>query len=295
MINCPTVAVLLAAYNGKEFISEQVDSIFNQTGVEIQLYISVDLSTDGTYEWCKQLETGYHNVTVLGYGEKFGGAAKNFFRLIKEVDFSSFDYVALSDQDDIWLPNKLTHAVKLILIKKLDGFSSDVVAFWKDGRERLVKKSYHQKKFDYIFESGGAGCTYVLKSDALGVFRKHLLSNWEQIVSTASGQHDWLIYAFFRSKRFRWLIDDKPLMRYRQHDSNQVGFNSGFKAYLKRISMVRNNWYRVEVEKIMALYASSDHVTFSLNHWFLVRHIWQLRRRPRDVFALFIMIVIGFF
>jgi rhamnosyltransferase len=136
--NIPSIAVLLAAYNGKEFISEQVDSIFNQSAVSVHLFISVDLSTDGTYEWCNQLETNYHNVTVLGYGERFGGAAKNFYRLIKEVDFSSFDYVALSDQDDIWLPSKLTHAIKLITIKKLHAFSSDVVAFWEDGRESLV-------------------------------------------------------------------------------------------------------------------------------------------------------------
>lgn len=293
MLQCPTVAVLLAAYNGKEFISEQVDSIFNQSGVSVRLFISVDLSTDGTYEWCKQLETNYHNVTVLGYSERFGGAAKNFFRLIREVDFSSFDYVAFSDQDDVWLPNKLTHAVKFITTKKLDAFSSDVVAFWEDGRETLVKKSFPQKSYDYYFEAAGPGCTYVLKVEVMQSFKVFLIENWNSVNQV--DLHDWMIYAYCRSNRLQWAIDDMPLMRYRQHESNQVGFNSGLKAYLKRISMVKDNWYRREVEKIIALLAATSHVGFTLNRSFLVKYFWQLRRRPRDAFALLAMLVLGVF
>lgn len=293
MTQYPTVAVLLSAYNGKEFISEQVDSIFNQSGVSVQLFISVDLSTDDTYDWCKQLETSNHNATVLEYGERFGGAAKNFYRLIKEVDFSSFDYVALSDQDDIWLPNKLSHAVKLITTKKLDAFSSDVVAFWEDGRETLVKKSFPQKNYDYSFEAAGPGCTYVLKVEVMQSFKDFLIENWTSVNQV--DLHDWMIYAYCRSNGLQWSIDDTPLMRYRQHESNQVGFNSGLKSYLKRISMVKDNWYRIEVEKILAVLATTSHIEFTLNRAFLVKRFWQLRRRPRDVFVLLAMLVLGIF
>jgi len=293
MIKFPIVAVLLAAYNGKEFINEQLDSIFNQIGVEIQLFISVDLSTDDTYEWCKKLEISHHNVTVLGYGERFGGAAKNFFRLIKEVDFSSFDYVALSDQDDIWLPNKLTHAVKLIETEKLDVYSSDVVAFWESGRESLVKKSFPQKNYDYYFEAAGPGCTYVLKVEAMQSFKVFLIKNWNAV--NRIDLHDWMIYAYCRVNGMQWCINDVPLMRYRQHEFNQVGFNSGLNAYLKRISMVRGNWYRIEIEKIMALLATAGHAEFTLNRSFLVKHFWQLRRRPRDALVLLTMLILGVF
>jgi len=293
MIQCPTVAVLLAAYNGKEFISEQVDSIFNQSGVSVHLFISVDLSTDDTYEWCKQLEDSNHNVTVLGYGERFGGAAKNFFRLIKDVGFSSFDYVAFSDQDDIWLPNKLTHAVKLISTKKLDVCSSDVLAFWEGGRESLVKKSFPQKNYDYYFEAAGPGCTYVLKVEAMQSFKDFLIENWISVNQV--DLHDWMIYAYCRSNGLQWSIDDMPLMRYRQHESNQVGFNSGLKAYLKRISLVKGNWYRIEVEKIMAVLSTAGHTEFTLNRRFLIKHFLQLRRRPRDALALLSMLVLGVF
>jgi rhamnosyltransferase len=293
MVEFPAVAILLAAYNGKEFISEQVDSIFNQTSVRIHLFISVDMSTDDTYQWCKHLEENFGNVTVLEYGERFGGASKNFFRLIKEVDFSRFDYVALSDQDDIWLHNKLAHAVKLIRVKNLDVVSSDVVAFWQSGHESLVKKSFPKKNYDYYFEGGGPGCTYVLKVEVMLSFKDFLIENWNSI--NKIDLHDWIIYAYCRSIGLLWLIDDLPLMRYRQHEFNQVGVNSGLKAYLKRISLVRGKWYRIEVQKIIAVLATTSHTECTLNRSFLIRHFWQLRRRPRDALALLAMLVLRVF
>jgi rhamnosyltransferase len=293
MAQSPTVAVLLAAYNGREFIAEQVDSIFNQKKVDIQLFISVDLSTDGTYEWCKQLEGLHHNVTVLEYGERFGGAAKNFFRLIRDVNLTEFDYVSFADQDDIWLPNKLSHAIDTIQMDNLDAFSSDVLAFWKDGRKKLVKKSYPKKQFDHYFEAAGPGCTYVFKQNTLQLFKDFLDVNWRAVNLVAL--HDWMIYAFCRSQGMNWHIDDTLLMHYRQHDSNQVGFNSGLKAYLKRFSMVKENWYRTEVKKVMALVSFCSDLDFSLNRWFLIKHFWQLRRRPRDACALLFMLIVGVF
>ena len=159
----PSVAVLLSAYNGIMWIEEQVISILSQENTSIEIFISIDLSNDKTYEWCLDFARGNINIKVLPYGERFGGAAKNFFRLIRDVDFSCFDYIAFSDQDDIWDGGKLLHAIKTIKQDDLDGYSSDVIAFWSNGRNKLVKKSFPQKKFDYFFESAGPGCTYVLK------------------------------------------------------------------------------------------------------------------------------------
>ena len=48
----PRVAILLAAYNGMAFIAEQLQSILHQQGVDLRIFISVDLSTDDTYNWC---------------------------------------------------------------------------------------------------------------------------------------------------------------------------------------------------------------------------------------------------
>lgn len=289
----PSIAVLLAAYNAGNWLDEQITSILNQQNVSVDVFISVDLSSDDTYEYCKELEKEHSNISVLEYGERFGGAAKNFFRLIRDVDFSGYDFVAFSDHDDIWLGNKLSHACEVITSNKLDAYSSDVIAFWPDGREKLVKKSYPKKQFDYVFEAAGPGCSYVIKSDALQIFKDFLNKNWTKVNQVAL--HDWMIYAFCRSNDMQWHIDDLPLMCYRQHASNQVGFNSGLKAYSKRISMVKDKWYRTEVEKIISLVDVNSDSSFRLKRWYLIKNFWQLRRRPRDAFALLTMLIIGVF
>ena len=155
----PKVAVLLSAYNGIEWIEDQVDSIFSQEKTKIHLFISVDLSNDGTYEFCQNLAHKHKNITLLDSTKRFGSAALNFFRLLREVDFTDFDYIALADQDDIWNSDKIDNATFLLADKNTDGYSSNVTAFWPDGREVLIHKSDPQVKWDYLFESPGPGCT----------------------------------------------------------------------------------------------------------------------------------------
>ncbi len=289
----PKIVVLLAAYNGMTWIEEQIDSILNQQGVDVDICVSVDLSTDGTYEWCCTLAEKYENVKVLPYGERFGGAAKNFFHLIREVDFSVYDYVALADQDDVWLPNKLIHAIEIIKRKKVCALSSDVVAFFQDGRELLIKKSYPQKFFDYFFESAGPGCTYVIESKALHQFKDFLISNWDKVNNITF--HDWMIYAYFREYDLGWHIDTKPLMRYRRHESNVIGANSGLGAYKKRLFMVKSNWYKKEVESIRALVDPGDRSGLRLSRLFLIKNFWQLRRHPKEAVVLLLMLVLGIY
>jgi len=293
MSTLPKISVLLAAYNGMEWIEEQIDSIDNQTKVDVDLFISVDLSTDGTYEWCQKLANENAHVNILPYGERFGGAAKNFFRLIREVDFSVYDYVALADQDDVWLPNKLIHAVETIKRKKVCALSSDVVAFFQDGRELLIKKSHPQKKFDHFFESAGPGCTYVIKSKSLQQFKDFLILNWVKVNGVTF--HDWMIYAYFREHDLDWYIDVKPLMRYRRHESNVIGANSGLDAYKKRLSMVRSNWYKKEVESIYTLVDLGNQSGLRLGRLFLIKNFWQLRRHPKEAIVLLLMLVLGIY
>ena len=285
----PKVAVLLTAYNGMKWIKEQIDSILIQEGVDVTIFISVDLSTDGTFEWCKLLENSYKSIVVLPYGDRFGGAARNFFRLIRDVDIAAYDFIAFADQDDIWDPQKLCHAVFLMEKYKCQAISSDVIAFWENGKEKLVKKSWHQKKYDYLFEAAGPGCTYVFRTGALSDFKIFLLSNWTRVNEV--NLHDWLIYAYFRDRGLTWYIDNTPLLRYRQHSSNQVGFNSGIRAYLKRFFLIKNRWYHKEVEKISSLLG----VRISVNFWFRIRNFLQLRRRTRDAIVLLAMSAFGIY
>ena len=291
MINkTPSAVVLLSAYNGMEWIEQQIVSILSQKGVFIKIFISIDLSSDRTYEWCQDLARKDVRVEVLTYGERFGGAAKNFFRLIRDVDFSRFDYISLSDQDDIWDSDKLHHAIRTIEQDDLDGYSSNVIAFWNNGKEELVKKSFPQKKFDYFFEAAAPGCTYVLKQQSAQKFQKFLIKNWTKV--NLVELHDWMIYAYFRSQGMRWKIDNKPLMRYRQHQHNQVGINYGLKAYLFRFNKIKTKSYYNEIQKIIYLLNGRSSQDISLKKLFLIKNFWNLRRRPRDaIFLLFIIIL----
>lgn len=143
----PRIAVLLAAYNGVHWLPEQVTSILEQEDVDVALFISVDSSDDGTEAWCEALQASNPAVTVLPLGLRFGGAGKNFFRLLHDVELASFDAISLADQDDIWYPDKLARAYQYIA-QGNDAYSSNVLAFWPDGREMLVEK--HQPRCNTI-------------------------------------------------------------------------------------------------------------------------------------------------
>ncbi|MCG3737687.1 glycosyltransferase [Vibrio cincinnatiensis] len=290
--NQPKVAVLLAAYNGMEWIKEQIDSIFAQKNVDVKIFISVDRSTDGTELWVANLAKETDRVVLLSYGDRFGGAGANFYRLIRDVDFTGFDYIAFSDQDDIWLDGKLDRACSIISSNVCDVYSSDVIAFWSDGRRQLIKKSFPQKKYDHFFEAAGPGCTYVF--NARSAFALKNFVNKIKNLSERVSLHDWLAYAFCRQKGFTWFIDDQPLMLYRQHENNQVGINDGIKAYKKRLNLVKQHWYRNQVKTISELVDPC----FSLKingYFFRMTNSFSFRRRLRDRLALLSMFILGIY
>ena len=295
------IAVLLASYNGVKYIKEQIDSILNQKEVDVTIFISDDLSTDKTIEYLQDIYKDFKNIVYLPSGSKFGGAGKNFFRLIKDVDFSSFDFISFVDQDDIWYEDKLIRAIKTIEDKQLDAYSSNVLAFWEDGKEMIINKSSLQARYDYLFEAAGPGCTYVLKKDLAISLQNFICENWEDVNKIEL--HDWFIYAFARENNYKWHIDEKPSMRYRQHTSNQVGANDGLKAKLKRLKKVFSSWYREEIIKIIKVLRLENKYKFSkyilnksyLNNLLLLKYSFEFRRNKKEKLFLLILFIFGIF
>lgn len=230
-----SVAVLLAAYNGRQWLAEQLESLFQQRAVSVTIFVSVDESSDGTAQWLSQLALTEPRLKLLVDNGRMGSAARNFFRLLRDVDITQYDYVAFADQDDIWLPTKLSRAVEC-LQKGYDGYSSDVTAFWPDGRKKLIKKSQPQQRWDFLFESPGPGCTFVMKASFVSQLQRCVQQNW----TTLQGfdYHDWFVYAFARANGFTWIIDEQPSILYRQHASNVVGANTGLGAFWSRARYV---------------------------------------------------------
>lgn len=229
----PKVMVLLAAYNGMEWIGEQVASILKQEGVEVTLHFSVDQSTDGTEQWVDEFCRRDPRAVALPHGMQLGGAARNFYRLIENSDFKQFDYVSFADQDDVWHSDKLARACEVLKNTGSEGYSSNVTAFWSSGRTCIIRKDWPQKKWDYLFEAPGPGCTFVL-TQRLALALQSLIIQFPGEVNKIAC-HDWLCYAFARSHGYRWVVDEWESMLYRQHDSNQLGVNLGRKAILTRL------------------------------------------------------------
>lgn len=295
------IAVLLASYNGTKYIKEQVDSILNQKEVDVTIFISDDLSTDKTIEYLQDIYKDYENIVYLPSGLKFGGAGKNFFRLIRDVDFNSFDFISFVDQDDIWYEDKLIRAIKTIEDKQIDAYSSNVLAFWEDSKEMVINKSSSQARYDYLFEAAGPGCTYLLKKDLAIFLQNFICENWEDVNKIEL--HDWFIYAFARENNYKWHIDEKPSMRYRQHTSNQVGANDGLKAKLKRLKKVFSSWYREEIIKIIKVLRLESKYKFSkyilnksyLNNLSLLKYSFEFRRNKKEKLFLSLLILLGIF
>ena len=289
----PRVAILLAAYNGARWIEEQINSIATQQDVMVKIFISVDVSDDDTLALCQRMAAQRMSLVVMFFNERFGGAARNFFKLISTVDFSDFDYVGFADQDDIWLPRKLTRAHEVLSITRSSAYSSNVTAFWPDGRQVLVKKSQQQVRWDFLFEAAGPGCTYLMKTELACKFQELIKRRWTEVQSV--GLHDWFVYAFARTNGYRWVIDEVPGMLYRQHENNQVGVNKGLKALFYRVNKVFSGWGLTQSALIAELVGLGNDPFIKrwsgggrLGLLWLACHSWQCRRRLRDklLFAL---------
>ena len=297
----PRIAVLMAAYNGKFWLTEQVKSILNQEDVEVTLYISVDQSSDGTESLIDSLASSEQRIQVLPHGLHFGGAGPNFYRLIKNVDFSTYDFIAFADQDDIWNIDKLKRAASVIREKSVDGYSSNVTAFWPNGKTHLINKAQPQTKWDFLFEAAGPGCTYVLTKPLALHLQKYINEEWQQVQKV--NLHDWLIYAFARANNYLWEIDSYSSLLYRQHTDNQVGANVGSSALFSRFKKITNGWWLGQVIHIANLLSLQDQPFIKswsnrtrFGYLSLSLHFWECRRRLRDkCFFLFLNLYMAIF
>jgi rhamnosyltransferase len=300
-----SVLILMACYNGVKFIDAQMKSIQEQNDCSVTILISVDKSNDKTFEHIKNLQNKFAGITLLSYGAEYKSASANFYRLIVESDIEGYDYIAFSDQDDIWFPNKLNQHIKLLNTSAANAVSSNVLAFWPGGGEKLIDKAQPQRDLDFLFESAGPGCTFLMTPWLVNKVREQLLDKNSQAKKVIL--HDWLTYAICRANEGRWIIDPKPSLYYRQHSNNVVGANVGLKAKWARLQKLRQGWYRKEVIKIAQVCNSiaPDNSTDKLlvllqtknliSQLKLLAYVSKARRSLVDRFLLAISIVVGLF
>jgi rhamnosyltransferase len=275
-----------------QWIEEQLVSILGQLAVDVTLHISIDPSTDGTEAWCEAYAAEHPAVVVLPDADLFGGASRNFFRLIRDVDFDGYDFVAFADQDDIWYPDKLQRATQALQARGVDAYSSNVTAFWPNGRTLLLDKAQPQVAWDFLFEAAGPGCTYVFRKSLVEALKGSMLANWQQLQGVTL--HDWYCYAFARSHGYRWYIDPVPSMDYRQHERNQVGANTGLSPLIARYKTIHDGWWFNQVRLIADLVGQGakpfEGVLPQMRRTELMKlsfRAWHCRRRVRDKILFF--------
>lgn len=220
MISFPKIAVLLVGRNSAVWIGEQFDTIWNQKEVAVTIFLSINRLINHTEKTCIEYLKKYNNI-IVSNANKCGGA-KSFFKLVRDVDSSAFDYVSLSDQDDIWHGGELARAVALLIERhQLGGCYSNAIAFWPQGEQSVIAKSQPQRQWDCMFEAASPGCTYVFSAALTAALKQSITKNYLQI--NELGLRDWYSYAFARASGYRWLVGTQPSWQHRQHSSNQVG------------------------------------------------------------------------
>lgn len=249
------VDVLIATYNGEKYIKEQIESILNQTYKNIQLIISDDCSTDKTREILKQYEQ--NNKIKIFYQEKNLGYIKNFDFLLNQVES---DLYMLSDQDDVWKPEKIEKSVEKLKKENLDLVFGDLEVVDKNLNtiyesfdkymklDRKIKKCIGNYELQYLYNCI-TGCTILSKKEYLKKILP-LPTNSKYMV------HDYWIGLMISLNGKIGYIHEKYI-KYRQHGNNQVGI--GKETYkCKKLDQVRNLFIEVKLGIFEAYVQNED-------------------------------------
>ena len=242
------VLFILCSYNGEKYITEQVKTILSQANIDITLYIFDDNSFDTTVLLANKFSD--HRVSVFINKLNSGSPALNFINSIKNLDVNflfNFDYVSLSDQDDIWLTNKTINAINLLETNNANFYASNLT-IWntQNNSKKLLKKDHKQVEYDFLFEGASAGCTYVITVwmiiDFINEIKTIDFSKWKYL------SHDWLIYFYARINKKNVVIDSNSYINYRIHDSNVHGSMNLFSisAFFKKIKLFYSGWYTIQ-------------------------------------------------
>lgn len=252
----PRVLVLMATYNGAAWLVEQIKSVLAQQDVDVHILIGDDFSKDKTRDFIEINFSGNSAVKLMAWESSSGAAGANFRRLYLAADVGNYDFIALADQDDIWLPLKLITGIRCLNETGFHGYSGAVEAFWPDGRKKILAQVPVLKPADFLFEGAGQGCTFVVRAELF--LRIQQFCRAYPTAVDALHYHDWLIYLLARAWNKEWYFDPLPLILYRQHGGNEIGSRDGIAAVKKRLNLIRSGWYRGQVRAAFSIYQQAN-------------------------------------
>ncbi len=227
LINPDTVAILLAAYNGEKYLAEQIDSIIRQSYEEWVLFIRDDGSDDATNSIIDKYSSSMPDKIVkVCIPSDIHGSTANFATIQQYVTRNyDFRYFMFSDQDDVWLENKIE--VTLEKMKKTEKGNAVLVhtdlnvvdedlnvigsSFFK---YRSLRPDYQDLKH-LLIQNNVTGCTMLWNKKLNDLLADSLLD--EEVL-----QHDW--YMSLVSSCFGEIVySSEATIMYRQHGNNTIG------------------------------------------------------------------------
>lgn len=240
------IDILLATYNGATYIREQIESILNQNYQNIQLIISDDKSTDNTVEILKEYEKKDERVKIY-LQEQNLGYINNFEFLLKQVENEIY---MLSDQDDVWLPEKIEKTLEQLEKEQADLVFGDLEVVDKELNtiypsfneymllDRKIKKQIGNYKLEYLYNCV-TGCTIMSKKEWVQKIlpipidcKKYVAhDHWMGLIIALNGK---IAYV------------DGKYIKYRQHGKNQIGTDK-ISHHFETIEQVRKHFIDVKL------------------------------------------------
>jgi glycosyltransferase involved in cell wall biosynthesis len=233
--SAPLVAILLCTYNGARFLAEQLDSLEAQTHQNWVVIASDDGSTDQTLEILQQYQAKWPNGKLIIRSGPQKGFAQNFLSLACDLNIRA-DYHAFCDQDDVWLPEKLTAALENISSNQLID-----VPYLYCGRTKYVNVDLKPCGMSPLFAFPPNFRNALVQSIAGGntmVFNHAAKLLLEKVGPVDVPSHDWWMYQLVSGVEGIVLYDPKPYVLYRQHEFALVGGNNSFPAKIERVWML---------------------------------------------------------
>ncbi|MGL5434756.1 MAG: glycosyltransferase [Lachnospiraceae bacterium] len=229
------ISLVLTTYNGEKYILEQLDSIRDQSMAPDEVLIYDDRSSDYTYHMVQEYisKNGLDNWHVF-LNQENKGYSLNFSEGMKVL---KGDIVFLADQDDIWLPNKISDMYKIMVDNpQISLLASNVVPFYTgDAPEKVNFEKFDSKKELIKIECMGKwikpcrpGCSMC--------FRRNLLEDYGK-VWFLKYPHDCLLWglAVLRDEAY---IYNRDTMKFRRHNTNASSRNGHSKDI--RINILAN-------------------------------------------------------
>lgn len=239
------IDILLATYNGERFLKEQLDSILNQTYKNIRLVISDDCSKDNTREILKEYANKDSRVEIH-FQDVNLGYIRNFEYLLKQV---KNDIYMLSDQDDIWLEEKVQKTLETLKIQKADMVFGDLEVVDKNLKtiypsfgdfmllNDKIRKYVSSYRLNYLYNCV-TGCTVMSK-------KKFIEKILPIPAATKYVAHDhWMGLMVSLNGKMAYM--EEKYIKYRQHGDNEIGTNK-ISHKFRKLDQVRELFINVKL------------------------------------------------